>query len=47
MRDILIHDYFGVDYSIVWNTCKYSLPEFKEQLTKVKERMEIERAKSK
>lgn len=35
MRDVLIHDYFGIDYSIVWNTCKSSLPELKEQLLKV------------
>lgn len=29
MRDKLIHDYFGVDYEIVWKTIKTKLPEFK------------------
>ena len=35
IRDILIHDYFGIDYSIVWDTCKNSLPELKEKLLKI------------
>jgi len=35
MRDILIHEYFGVDYTIVWNTCKKSIPELKGQLKEV------------
>ena len=37
IRDVLIHDYFGVDYSIVWDTCKNSLPELKEKLLKILE----------
>ena len=28
MRDKLIHDYFGVDYEIVWKTIKDKLPQF-------------------
>jgi len=32
MRDILIHDYFGVDTKAVWNTCKKDLPELKKKL---------------
>ncbi len=25
-RNLLIHEYFGVDFEIVWNTIKYDLP---------------------
>ena len=32
MRDKLIHDYFGTDYKIVWNTIQNRIPEFKEQV---------------
>ena len=28
MRDKLIHDYFGVDYEIIWKTIKDKLPVF-------------------
>jgi len=28
MRDKLIHDYFGIDYEIVWHTIQNKLPEF-------------------
>lgn len=28
MRDKLIHDYFGIDYEIVWKTIKDKLPMF-------------------
>ena len=27
MRDILIHNYFGIDYDLVWNTIKSDIPE--------------------
>ena len=27
MRDRLIHDYFGVDYLIVWETIEHDIPE--------------------
>jgi len=32
MRDKLIHDYFGVDYEIVWKTIKDKLPQFKKDI---------------
>jgi len=35
MRDKLIHDYFGVDYSIVWDVAKNKLPGLGVQITKV------------
>lgn len=34
MRDRLIHDYFGVDYYIVWDVAQNKLPEFKQQVVK-------------
>jgi uncharacterized protein with HEPN domain len=35
MRDKLIHDYFGVDYSIVWDVAKKKLPGLRCQIDKV------------
>lgn len=35
MRDKIIHDYFGVDYEIVWKTIKSKLPEFKSNIEKI------------
>ncbi len=32
MRDRLIHDYFGVDYQIVWDVATRKLPSLKEQV---------------
>ena len=35
IRDKLIHDYFGVDYEIVWKTIKDKLPEFNSDIEKL------------
>ncbi len=35
MRDKLIHDYFGIDYEIVWKTIKDKLPEFNTEINKL------------
>ncbi len=32
MRDRLIHDYFGVDYTIVWDVATNKLPDLREKL---------------
>ncbi len=32
MRDKLIHDYFGIDYEIIWKTIKDKLPEFNNEI---------------
>jgi uncharacterized protein with HEPN domain len=34
-RDKLIHDYFGVDYSIVWDIIRNEIPELAEQVRSV------------
>lgn len=33
MRDILIHEYFGVDLELTWSTVKESLPPLKQKLS--------------
>jgi uncharacterized protein with HEPN domain len=36
-RDILIHEYFGVDLEAVWDTIRMNIPAFKEQMLRVLE----------
>jgi len=31
-RNVLIHDYFGVDIEAVWDTIKKNIPEFKNHI---------------
>ena len=35
MRDRLIHDYIGVNYSIVWDVIKNKIPELHKQIEMV------------
>lgn len=35
MRDVLIHEYFGVDIDIVWETIKKDLPELKIKVSEI------------
>lgn len=35
MRDRLIHDYMGINYSIVWDVVKNKIPELYQQIKKV------------
>ena len=35
MRDVLIHEYFGVDAGLVWNTIKKDLEKLKKQIEKI------------
>jgi len=37
MRDILIHEYFGVDLELTWKVAKEDIPNLKSKITKVKE----------
>lgn len=34
-RNVLIHDYFGIDTEAVWDTIKNNIPPFKEHLEEV------------
>jgi len=35
MRDVLVHDYFGVDAAIVWKTVQEDLPSLKRRITDI------------
>ncbi|MDI3534909.1 MAG: hypothetical protein PWQ82_1274 [Thermosediminibacterales bacterium] len=35
MRDILIHEYFGVDLEEIWQTAKNDLPKLKKQINSI------------
>lgn len=37
MRDRLIHDYLGVNYSIVWDVIKNKIPDLQKQITQILE----------
>jgi uncharacterized protein with HEPN domain len=39
MRDRLIHDYMGVNYSIVWDVLKNKIPELHKQILEVLEKL--------
>jgi uncharacterized protein with HEPN domain len=36
MRDILIHQYFGVDLDLTWEVVKENIPELKKQILSIK-----------
>ena len=35
MRDRLIHDYFGVDYILVWDVVMHKIPELRRQIAEI------------
>jgi len=35
MRDRLIHDYFGVDYDIVWDVVENKIPSLREEVLEI------------
>lgn len=35
MRDKLIHDYFGIDYDIVWDVVTNKIPELKKDIEEI------------
>ena len=37
-RNMLIHEYFGVDFEIVWNTINDDLPKLYETICKIKKK---------
>lgn len=41
MRDKMIHEYFGIDYDIVWKSAKETLPKLKDKIVAVINEEEI------
>lgn len=39
-RNVIIHDYFGINLKTVWNTAKNNMPLLKEHIIKMKESYE-------
>jgi len=35
LRNILVHEYFGIDSEVVWNILENDLPEFKREIVKI------------
>ncbi len=35
LRNIVVHDYFGVDLNIIWEIIKKDLPEFEKQIQEI------------
>jgi uncharacterized protein with HEPN domain len=35
MRDVLIHNYFGVDYEVVWNTINKDIPDLLHEIQRI------------
>ena len=40
MRDILIHEYFGIDLKLTWRVVQLNIPELKERILEIKEDLE-------
>lgn len=40
MRDILIHDYFGVDLELTWKVAKREVPVLKKNVLEIKRDIE-------
>lgn len=38
MRDRLIHDYFGVDYEIVWDVVQNKIPALRDDMLEILQR---------
>lgn len=41
-RDVVVHNYFGIDTSITWDTAKQDLPEFSQQIQTVLSKYPLE-----
>jgi uncharacterized protein with HEPN domain len=35
MRDVLIHNYFGIDYDVVWHTITNDIPELHHEIQRI------------
>ena len=43
LRDKMIHDYFGVNWDIVWDVIKNQIPKLKEQVENILDKIKSER----
>jgi uncharacterized protein with HEPN domain len=41
MRDRLIHDYFGVDYDIVWDVVENKIPSLREDILEILKKEDV------
>ena len=39
MRDVLIHQYFGVDLALTWDVIQSDIPDLKQNISRIKEEM--------
>ncbi|MEK7248982.1 MAG: DUF86 domain-containing protein [Bacteroidota bacterium] len=39
LRNVLVHEYFGVKYEIVWTIIQRDIPRFKQQITELLNRL--------
>ncbi len=44
MRDILVHDYLGLDLEITWKVAQVEIPELKTKMLEVRRDLEAEDA---
>jgi uncharacterized protein with HEPN domain len=35
IRNILVHEYFGIDYDIIWDAIKNNIPDLKEKINTI------------
>ncbi len=35
MRNVLVHEYFGIDYKIIWNSIKNNIPTLKQKVDNI------------
>lgn len=41
LRDIVVHQYFGLDLGLIWDVVKKDIPELKPKILKMMDEMEI------
>jgi len=39
MRNILVHEYFGIDSTLIWQIIQFDLPDFKEKIYEILQSM--------
>ncbi|MFQ5456105.1 MAG: DUF86 domain-containing protein [Nitrospirota bacterium] len=40
LRDVLIHQYFGIDYRLIWDIVKNKIPKLKEEIEDILDELE-------